>query len=333
MTKFSVIIPVYNSSATIRRAVGSIIKQTYKNFECIIVDDGSNDSSDRICHELVKDDERFKLIKLGKNHGVACARNVGLNNISGDVVLWLDADDYFVPNAFESLLVVFQEAQTDIVIFDVFLENEKASNIYSFGGKSRFISKDLALEELCRDKRLKSWLHNKAISYTAFEKFRFDTSHLIYEDFALLPSIFQYARKIYYLDKALYHYVYNPRSLTHLFKPEIEIIKLKVIIDRIEKFKSVRVLSAINVKTFLRNLIYTMIRYGQFYNIIPFAERTKFEAELAMILKDDVIKSTCKYCIACKLTYTVCKLKAYRVLFLLYKIFRPAKRIIRFVCG
>ena len=90
--KISIIIPVYNVERFLRRCLDSVQNQSYSNWECIIVDDGSKDSSPAICDEYVKTDSRFKVIHK-ENGGVSEARNTGLSQVSGEWVTFVDSDD------------------------------------------------------------------------------------------------------------------------------------------------------------------------------------------------------------------------------------------------
>lgn len=99
----SIIIPVYNTEKYLRRCLDSIVKQTYKDFECILVDDGSTDSSGKICDEYVVKDERFKVFH-NENHGVGFARNYGLEKVNGEYISFVDSDDWLAPNFYETLI-------------------------------------------------------------------------------------------------------------------------------------------------------------------------------------------------------------------------------------
>lgn len=90
--KISIIIPVYNAERFLRRCLNSVLNQSYSNWECIIVDDGSKDSSPAICDEYVKTDSRFKVIHK-ENGGVSRARNTGLSLVVGEWVTFVDSDD------------------------------------------------------------------------------------------------------------------------------------------------------------------------------------------------------------------------------------------------
>lgn len=114
MTKVSIGIPVYNVEKYLRECLDSITNQTFKNFEAIIVDDGSTDNSFVICQEYVAKDNRFKLIHQ-ENKGLAGARNTCLKYMKGEYVTWVDSDDVVDNNYLERLLETQEKTGTDIV--------------------------------------------------------------------------------------------------------------------------------------------------------------------------------------------------------------------------
>ena len=91
--KVSIIVPVYNSEKYIDRCLETIKNQTYKNIEVLCIDDGSTDRSIQLCQQYVKRGSRFRLITLS-NHGVSYARNIGLEQSTGDFIMFCDSDDY-----------------------------------------------------------------------------------------------------------------------------------------------------------------------------------------------------------------------------------------------
>ncbi len=113
----SVIIPVYNVEEYLRECVDSVLCQTYKNIEIILVNDGSTDSSGQICDEYIEKDERVTVIHQ-KNGGLSVARNTGLSEANGDYVYFLDSDDYIAENTLETLLNIAGKDNSDIVFFD-----------------------------------------------------------------------------------------------------------------------------------------------------------------------------------------------------------------------
>ena len=111
--KVSVIIPVFNVRPYLREALESVIGQTYRNLEIIIVDDGSTDGSELICDEYKKD-PRVKVIHQ-ENRGLSGARNTGLSVMTGEVVSFLDPDDAYCPDMIEKMLKRMKETQADLV--------------------------------------------------------------------------------------------------------------------------------------------------------------------------------------------------------------------------
>lgn len=102
MVTLSVIIPVYNAEQTLRECVDSVLAQDYTDFELILVDDGSKDSSLRMCEEFTLSDSRVKVIHK-KNGGVSSARNRGIEEAQGEWIGFIDADDYIAPSYFSEL--------------------------------------------------------------------------------------------------------------------------------------------------------------------------------------------------------------------------------------
>lgn len=109
----SIIIPVYNAEKTLRRCLDSIESQTYNDWECLLIDDGSTDHSAEICKEYESNDSRFRLIQK-ENGGASSARNVGLDYVKGEYICFCDADD----SAETNWLAVFMEgiAQCDLMV-------------------------------------------------------------------------------------------------------------------------------------------------------------------------------------------------------------------------
>ena len=110
----SVIVPVYNVEEYLENCLNSIINQTYKNIEIILVDDGSTDNCGGICDEYSKKDNRIKVIHK-KNEGLSSARNAGLDNFKGDFVIFIDSDDEIHPQYIEILLYFSNKYNADIV--------------------------------------------------------------------------------------------------------------------------------------------------------------------------------------------------------------------------
>ena len=110
----SIIVPIYNIEAYLEECIKSIIKQTYKELEIILVDDGSTDGSSEICDEFAAQDKRIKVIHK-QNEGLVLARKNGLQYVKGDYVLFVDGDDCIALNYYETLVNALKKNESDIV--------------------------------------------------------------------------------------------------------------------------------------------------------------------------------------------------------------------------
>lgn len=109
----SVIIPVYNSKTFLKECINSVLNQTYKEFELLLIDDGSNDGSEIICDKYAKKDNRIKVYHK-KNEGIARTRNFGLSKAKGDFIAFIDSDDYVLPDYLKKLLYAIEITNSDI---------------------------------------------------------------------------------------------------------------------------------------------------------------------------------------------------------------------------
>ncbi len=124
----SVIIPVYNVENYLHECVDSVLNQTYGNFEILLVDDGSTDSSGKICDEYLEKDDRVVVIHK-KNEGPSKTRNAGLENTNGKYIYFLDSDDYIENNALELLVNTAESNSADLVFFDAHSFSDDGSEI------------------------------------------------------------------------------------------------------------------------------------------------------------------------------------------------------------
>lgn len=117
--KISIIVPVFNVQEQLKRCIDSILDQTYGDFECILVNDGSNDDSGFICDQYKKQDDRIKVIHQ-KNSGLSVARNNGIRFATGKYLSFIDSDDYILPNYLEKMVSLLEKNNCDIVKCDYF---------------------------------------------------------------------------------------------------------------------------------------------------------------------------------------------------------------------
>ncbi|HEK0623321.1 TPA: glycosyltransferase family 2 protein [Proteus mirabilis] len=145
MEKFSIIIPMYNVEKYIHQCIQSILSQTYQNFEVIVIDDGSSDNSSKIVDEIIKSEKRVTLIK-NKNNGPSISRNIGIEKSTGDIILFLDSDDMYVPNTLQTCLDEINKNRLDILYFnsrgfcDEFNEIQNKQALDFIGDRKRHIN-------------------------------------------------------------------------------------------------------------------------------------------------------------------------------------------------
>ena len=147
MYKVSVIIPSYNKAQFIKDTLQSVLVQTYPNWECIIIDDGSTDDSMQIINDFVEKDSRFSFLpKDGKlKKGPSSSRNLGIQNAKGEYVVFLDADDLLSPECLENRIRLFEEnKENDFLVFQ--MQRFKNQPDYSVKKKEISIPEELTLE-------------------------------------------------------------------------------------------------------------------------------------------------------------------------------------------
>lgn len=121
--KISIIAPVYNVEKYIDRFIKSVLKQTYSNWELILIDDGSTDDSGKICDRYASNDERI-IVYHQKNSGVSTARNTGLTNCTGDYISFVDTDDWLEMDMYQCLVNSIKTYNSDMSVCDVYRVNE-----------------------------------------------------------------------------------------------------------------------------------------------------------------------------------------------------------------
>lgn len=212
----SIIIPVYNTEKYLRRCLDSIMEQTYKDFECILVDDGSTDGSGKICDEYASKDERFKVIHK-ENCGVATARQAGTNVATGEYIIHADPDDWTEPQMLEQLYRKAKETNADIIICDYY-DNLNGKDILKTQRPLSLCPAEI-IKEILGEHKLYGALWNKFIKRECFTRYKieFKPKIDICEDMLVCVQLLLHSEvKVAYLNKAFYHYyVDNTQSLLH----------------------------------------------------------------------------------------------------------------------
>ena len=208
--KISVIIPVYNVEKYLKRCLDSVINQTYKNLEIILVDDGSTDNSGKICDEYAQKDKCIVVIHK-ENGGLSDARNKGLGICTGDYISFIDSDDWIEKDFFE--YVVNNIKDNDLLIFDYYITNGKFSKWIKYNNTEFELKKENCLLKLTKAE-IQSYAWNKIYKINLFDDIRFPKGRN-YEDQAIMHLIVDKSEKIRYCNKAFYNYYQNPKGITH----------------------------------------------------------------------------------------------------------------------
>lgn len=213
----SVIIPVYNVEKYLHECIDSVINQTYKNLEIILVDDGSTDSSGEICDEYIEKDDRITVIHK-KNEGPSKTRNTGLENANGKYIYFLDSDDYIAEDAIESLTSAAESNGADLVFFDAYSFADDGSEVkqgYAIKGTYEPKSGYETLTELNKNKDYHCAIYLLLIKHRLLDenKISFLESAYCSEDMLFTYQVYCSAKKAVQCKKTLYHRRYRPNSI------------------------------------------------------------------------------------------------------------------------
>ena len=210
-----VVVPVYNVERYVSKCIDSIIKQTYSNFELILIDDGSPDNSGKICDEYAKIDNRIRVIHQ-ENKGLAEVRNVGIKESKGDFLQFVDSDDWIEPDTLEICINIADKYDADIVCFRAIKAYLDGREVHTSGKKYgiRIMDMPEALSNVFFSKFVDVISWNKLIRTSLLHEITYPRG-ILYEDMFTTYKIIAKASKVACTDKELYHYLQNPQSIGH----------------------------------------------------------------------------------------------------------------------
>ncbi len=328
MPKVSILVPIYNTEQYLKECIQSLITQTYKNIEIILVDDGSTDKSLKICEEYKHIDKRIKIYHQ-ENQGLVSARISAIHNASGEYILCVDSDDYINSDTIEKMLVLAIENKADVICSGYVKEkptgsfmrnNFLSSGVYS-GTKLKDLKSKLIYSGIFYRPGIMPFICNKLISRNLYEKFQVSVPREITrgEDVAVIfPLLLEASRIVIDNEFKPYHYRKNNLSICHtidskhfehkktlyayldrkisnpIFKTHLEYYKIFGIISGIEfEIKS-------NKKSFISTNKYLRTKINNFNldkNLIKhlIIEKTKYTSILKSILRNDYLNCIIKY--------------------------------------
>lgn len=207
--KVSILVPVYNVSDYLRQCLDSIIAQTYKDLQVVIVDDGSTDNSLIIAEEYA---DKYTSVEVyhQENSGVAVARNNLLSHIKGDYVLFVDSDDWIEADMVEFLVTKVQECNADVVTCGMVVNDAPETGEYA----QKIWNKKTVIEKFLLHNELSGSLCNKLTKVSLFHNIKFQTNISYGEDALFCWEVFQRIDTLVWTDKRLYHYRKNMNSIS-----------------------------------------------------------------------------------------------------------------------
>ena len=211
----SIIVPVYKVEKYLEKCVDSLICQTYKNLEIILVDDGSPDSCPQLCDEYAKKDNRIKVIHK-QNGGLSSARNAGLDLCSGSYICFVDSDDWVNDNFCEHLLKMAKEYDADFSMCEfIYQKGSQCNNVSQIKEKIIYYSEEQVLDQLQEtDIKLLSIACAKLYKRKLFNTLRYPLGRLHEDEFILHHILFN-SNSLVYSNLPLYNYFIREGSITH----------------------------------------------------------------------------------------------------------------------
>lgn len=215
----SIVIPVYNVEKYVEKCVNSVLAQSYRNTEIILVDDGATDGSPTLCDQYAEKDDRVKVIHK-KNGGLSDARNAGIEFATGEYLMFVDGDDYISPDMVEILYnaITREKAELSICNFlyvtgDAALMDDNNTNLPI---QDEVISGEIVLKEKLFEPKSWYWVTaiNKLYDKRLFNEIRFEKGK-IHEDEFILHKIMLQCKRIACVSDGLYFYVQRTQSIMH----------------------------------------------------------------------------------------------------------------------
>lgn len=215
MSKISIIVPVYNSEKYLEKCIESILGQTYQDYELILANDGSTDTSNIICEKYLKKSDKIKILNL-QHRGVSYARNQGILKATGEFICFIDSDDEVDKTYLETLILLQEKYNADIVeVKTCYMGNTSRKNIED---KEEVLSKQQMMYRLYSEEGKNTVLiTNKLFKKNLFKEIEFDENHKNEDEFIIHKLIFETKGKIVASNKRLYFYRIHKNSRQRTF--------------------------------------------------------------------------------------------------------------------
>jgi glycosyltransferase involved in cell wall biosynthesis len=215
LLKISIIIPVYNAAKYLSLCLDSIVSQTYKDLEVIVVDDKSTDKSINLLNKYKRMYKNIKIIALKHNKGVSHARNVGIDAAKGDYLFFIDSDDFMEKDAISKMADISLKYNADVVDTERLLWYKKKSRLLTFTEQKK-LKNDLVLGDIHNDTRIVTmprYVTGKLYKRSVIADIRFNENIRCYEDVLFNHQIKANCTNYVYAKGVFYHYLQRPTSL------------------------------------------------------------------------------------------------------------------------
>lgn len=291
MTEISIIVPVYNVEQYLENCIQSILNQTFKNYELILVDDGSTDKSGEICDKYEKIDNRIKVIHKD-NGGLSSARNSGLDIACGKYIGFVDSDDSIHPRMYEILYDLIKKHNVDISCcnyretysicneYDTNIESAEVIEMDNIQAINNLYNNDICIRLVV------AW--NKLYSKHLFNDIYYEVGR-IHEDEFIAHRILHKCKKIVYTNNELYYYLQREGSIMSKESYKRDVDKILAFSDRVKFFYKVGLkdmcskASIIYIKKFFN--IYNEIELSDSNNLLLKTLRNDFISNIYILLK------------------------------------------------
>lgn len=230
----SIIIPAYNVEKYIEKCINSVLNQSYKNIEIVLVNDGSTDNTQNIIDGFTEKDNRLKIIHK-ENTGVSDTRNIGLEIANGDYIGFIDSDDEIRPNMYETLLTDIKNNDADIAHCGFELISQSSTKIFNGTNKTYIQTQKEALTSLLRGDLFEPSSCTKLYKKKVLKNIKFDKEVKFNEDLLFNVEAFKQSQRIVFHDVPLYLYKYNANSAsrnTNIYTIQQSVLKVTQILNK-----------------------------------------------------------------------------------------------------
>ena len=215
MDLISIIVPVYNVESYLEKCIESIIHQTYKNLQIVLINDGSVDQSGKICDAYAKQDERIQVVHQ-ENKGVSNARNKGLSVAKGKYIAFCDADDWIEPDMYEYLYQLMQNTECNIASCGAWMESPSGKYAIGYAHKKvTYLNVEDSIVELHVRKCMSDWSVTKLFERSVINQLLFNEALKVSEDYEFECRAMEQSNGVVCGTEVKYHYIQRKDSVSN----------------------------------------------------------------------------------------------------------------------